>query len=432
MDSSSYNQDLLAFLAKSPTPFHAVEQMKARLAEAGFVHLKEGEPWDLKPGKYTITRNGSSLIGLVVGEDTETNGIRLVGAHTDSPCLKVKPQPDLKSQGFRQLGVEVYGGALLAPWFDRDLSLAGRISYQAEDGSLKSGLVNFEDPIAVIPSLAIHLNREANSGNAINAQTDIVPVLGSTTKDDPDFRTFLLDHLKDKVDGTAAAVLDFELFFYDTQAPALTGLNREFVASARLDNLLSCFVGMEALLAASGKETCILVANDHEEVGSASTSGACGPFLRSVLERLCPSAEQLTRVLDKSMLVSADNAHAIHPNFAAKHDGNHGPKINGGPVIKVNANQRYATNSETAALFRHLCGQVEVPVQTFVSRTDMACGSTIGPLTATEVGVKTMDVGIPQFAMHSPREMCGSEDPQRLTKVLEAFYNLSGPIFPGS
>ncbi|BFM16768.1 M18 family aminopeptidase [Maricurvus nonylphenolicus] len=426
MTAATFNEDLMAFLAASPTPFHAVESMASRLLKAGFQRLDEADDWQLTPGdRYFVTRNDSSIIAFVYGkQELTTSGIRMVGAHTDSPCLKVKPHPELVRQGYFQLGVEVYGGALLNPWFDRDLSLAGRVSYRDGQGTLKSCLINFERPIAVIPSLAIHLDREANSKRTVNPQQHIPPVLMQVKEDaKPDFRGVLKEHLSQQGIADVDKVLDYELSFYDVQPPALVGLEQNFLASARLDNLLSCYIGLQSLLEADGEQSCLLVCNDHEEVGSASACGAQGPMLEQLLARWIPDAQLRLRAIDRSMMISADNAHAIHPNYADKHDGNHGPQINAGPVIKVNANQRYATNSETSAVFRDLCDKVDVPVQAFVTRTDLGCGSTIGPITASEVGVKTLDVGVPTFAMHSCRELGGVEDSRNLNRVLSAFFN---------
>ena len=433
MKIEQFNQELLEFLGASPTAFHAVNTMKNRLKSVGFVGLKESEAWSLRAGgKYFVTRNDSAIIAFVVGRDSMVeDGLRMVGAHTDSPCLKVKPHPEMNSQGYFQLGVEVYGGVLLNPWFDRDLSLAGRVSYKTTSGAIGNALLNFKRPLAIIPSLAIHLDREANSKRSVNAQKHIPPILMQADKaSTPDFRALLLAQLKTEQPAIdAAEVLDFEMSFYDVQAPAQIGFKGDFIASARLDNLLSCFVEMEALIASSSDGTQpaitrLLVCNDHEEVGSASSCGAQGPMLKSVLERLLSNGEDLTRAIDQSMMISVDNAHGIHPNFSDKHDGNHGPELNKGPVIKVNANQRYASNSETSAIFRDLCGQLDVPVQTFVTRTDLACGSTIGPITATEIGVKTLDIGVPTFAMHSIRELAGDQDAFHLYRVLQQFFAL--------
>ena len=431
MELDSFNEELLAFLSRATSPFHAVREMTRRLDAAGFISLREDGDWQPERGQgYYLTRNNSSLVAFVIGETQgQEAGVRMVGAHTDSPCLMVKPRPERNSKGYQQLGVEVYGGALLNPWFDRDLSLAGRASFATSEGELCKALVDFRDPIAVIPSLAIHLDREVNSQRSINPQTDIVPLVNIA--EELDFRALLAGRLVEENPGLdVAEVLDYEICCYDTQPPAIVGLDRDFIASARLDNLLSCFAGLKALLASEGSATRLLVCNDHEEVGSTSAAGAQGPMLRNVLERLSGDAGGYARLIERSMLISADNAHGVHPNFAARHDENHGPLLNRGPVIKTNANQRYASNSETSALFRQLCRELDVPVQSFVVRTDMACGSTIGPLTAGELGVRTLDVGAPQFAMHSPRELAGVRDGWYLSRVLASFMSREGPLSP--
>ena len=313
---------------------------------------------------------------------------------------------------------------MLNPWFDRDLSLAGRISYLATDETIKHALIDFGNPIAIIPSLAIHLDRDVNQNRSINAHTQLNPVLMNLGEDqEVDFREMLADHMRSQYpESDIVEVLDYELSFYDTQPPALVGINKEFVASARLDILVSCYVGLMSFIEAGEDVSCMLVCNDHEEVGSASHAGAQGTFLKSVLQRVCGSSEAFGRAMDRSMMISADNAHGIHPNFTDKYDDKHGPVLNKGPVIKVNANQRYATNSETAAIFRHLCIRADVPVQNFVMRNDMVCGSTIGPISSTEIGVKTIDIGVPQFGMHSIRELAGRYDSFNLYKVLREFY----------
>jgi aspartyl aminopeptidase len=418
------NQGLIDFLKAAPTPFHATASLAQRLQAAGFERLDERLSWEVEAGgRYYVTRNDSSIIAIQLGQQSPLEaGLRLVGAHTDSPCLRVKPNPELHKQGFWQLGVEVYGGALLAPWFDRDLSLAGRVTFR-RDGKVESQLIDFRKAIACIPNLAIHLNREANQGWAINPQTELPPILAQMASEDGgDFRALLAEQLSLEHDLNADAVLDYELSFYDTQSAAVIGLNDDFIAGARLDNLLSCYAGLQALLNAGSEQTCVLVCTDHEEVGSSSACGADGPMLEQVLQRLLPAGDGFARCMQKSLLVSADNAHAVHPNYADKHDGNHGPKLNAGPVIKINSNQRYATNSETAGFFRHLCLENEVPVQSFVTRSDMGCGSTIGPITASRLGVPTVDIGLPTFAMHSIRELAGSHDLAHLVKVLSAFY----------
>lgn len=423
---NDFNQDLLRFVAASPTPFHATAEMALRLTEAGFERLHEADHWQMQVGgRYFVTRNDSSILAFVhSGEPLLDAGIRMVGAHTDSPCLKIKPNADVQSVGYSQVGVEVYGGVLLNTWFDRDLSIAGRVTYKNADAELCNSLIDFSEPVAIVPSLAIHLDREANRNRSINPQEDIRPLLILSSGDNStSFKQIVSEQLaKQGTNISAENILDYELSLYDTQTPALIGLRREFIASARLDNLLSCYVGLQALINADGDQHRLLVCNDHEEVGSASACGAKGPMLDQFLQRLLPDVGERMRMLDRSIMISADNAHGIHPNFVAKHDAQHGPKLNAGPVIKVNANQRYATNSETSGMFRLLCQEAGVEVQSFVSRTDMECGSTIGPITSAEVGVRTIDVGVPTFAMHSIRELAGSDDAIALKNVLALFY----------
>ena len=427
MSEDARLERLLDFLHRSPTPWHATANMAARLEAAGFRRLDETAIWQLTPGERVyVTRNDSSLIALQLPRERLAT-LRLIGAHTDSPGLRLKPNAAQSAAGWLQLGVEVYGGALLAPWFDRDLGLAGRVHVRHGDGRIEGVLLDVERAVAIIPSLAIHLDREANNGRALNAQTEMAPVLlqGGGR---PDLERLLAQWLEEQHGLTEVEVLDFELAFRDMQAPARVGIEGELVASARLDNLLSCFAGLEALLESDGRQGVVLVANDHEEVGSASACGAQGPFLGDVLRRVNAQLgeageEGFIRLIQASRLISCDNAHALHPNFQDKHDAAHGPALNGGPVIKVNASQRYATNSATAALFRDLCREADVPVQTFVTRADMGCGSTIGPITATELGVPTLDVGAPQWAMHSIRETAGARDVEYLVRALTAFVN---------
>lgn len=423
-DRDSFNNELLQFLDQSPTPYHAVAGMADRLRAAGFEAIDEADAWQLRAGgRYFTTRNDSSLIAFVIGaNDPLQTGIRLVGAHTDSPCLKLKPIPELREHGCLRLGIETYGGVLLNPWFDRDLSLAGRINLRTAAGELQQRLVNLQRPIGVIPSLAIHLDRGANESRSVNAQKDMPAVIMLNADDSVTITELVRESISDEL-AADDVILDFELSFYDTQPAALGGWHDELIRSARLDNLLSCFIGLQALLAADGQQTCVLVCNDHEEVGSQSAIGAQGPMLEEALHRICNGRDNMTRVLRRSMLISADNAHALHPNFADKHDSKHGPKLNAGPVLKYNANQRYASSGNTAAVFRAICAQEGVPLQSFVSRADMACGSTIGPLTASVVGVPTLDIGVPQWGMHSVRETAGSEDAFLLCRGLRRFFH---------
>lgn len=411
--SRAMASDLLDFINRSPTAFHATKNLLTMFVNSGFIHLDEAEEWRCTPGgRYVTTRNDSSIIAFRLGSNVE-QGLQMIGAHTDSPCLKIMPNPEHHSNGYFQLGVEVYGGALLHPWFDRDLSIAGRVSGVDKDGSLFNQLIDFEEAIAVIPSLAIHLNREANSNSSVNAQTQLRLVVAKSQKQN--FKQMLLEQCH----AGAAQVLDYELSCYDSQPASFTGLNQEFISAARLDNLLSSYVGARALIDCQA-DNVLYVSTDHEEVGSASACGAAGPFLRSALERLCATPVELTRMITQSNLISCDNAHGVHPNFSEKHDKNHGPLLNQGPVIKVNASQRYASNSVSSARFQQVCKNAGIPVQRFAMRADMACGSTIGPITAGEIGIETLDIGAAQWAMHSVRETAGSQDIDYLYRALIA------------
>ncbi len=435
MIKSDFNNDLLEFIRNATDPFHATASIAAILRAADYTELDGSAAWNLKAGgRYFTTRNESALIAFTVGAgDPVLSGVRMTGAHTDSPCLKVKPQPELYKNGYLQLGVEVYGGALFNPWFDRDLSLSGRVDFIDAQGQLDSCLINLRKPIAIIPSLAIHLDREANQNRSVNPQQELLPLLLSLESGEKfslnDFLLTVIQDLPERQD--VQKVLSHELSFYDTQAPALVGLREQFIASARLDNLLSCYVCLQSLLSVpAANDFNLAVFNDHEEVGSTSTSGADGPFLKSVLERMLAQvgsgsagAEDFERMIRRSIFLSVDNAHGIHPNYSDKHDGNHGPLLNGGPVLKINANQRYASNSHSAAFFRAICEQENVPVQSFVARTDLGCGSTIGPVTAASLGVDTVDLGVPTFAMHSIRELAGADDAFNLLKVISRFYS---------
>ncbi len=422
--SSSLNP-LLAFLDQSPTPFHVVENLRERLLHAGYQQLDEGSEWGQLPGgRYLVIRNGSSLIAFNWSGAAFEGGFRMVGAHTDSPCLKIKPVAVSMAEGYVRLSAEVYGGALLAPWFDRDLGVAGRVTYRDAQERILNTLVNFDRSVAFIPSLAIHLDRDVNHHRQINPQNDLPALLCSSGSDGLDFSGLMMRQLEQQGVRGVSGILGFELSLYDRQAAAVVGLEAEFIASARLDNLLSCYAATEALIARGVDRhiNALIVLNDHEEVGSRSSGGAEGPFLAEVLGRIGGEGESLSRAMAHSMLVSADNAHGVHPNFPDKHEPDHRPKMNQGPVIKINHNQRYATNSETEGLFRRVCEQAAVPVQTIVVRSDMGCGSTIGPITATRLGVRTVDVGVPQLGMHSVRELAGVKDQAYLIRALDGFF----------
>lgn len=411
-NKETFNNELLTFLDNSPTPFHATKTMKTMLGESGFIELDESESWSLEYGKrYYVTRNSSSIIAF---NYHETQAYTMVGAHTDSPNLKIKPNPVVCSNNIIQLGVEPYGGLLLNPWFDRDLSIAGRVMYLDGEENICEAFIDFKEPLAIISSLAIHLDKEANKNRTINAQTDIVPLLA--TGDELNFEAMLTEELA-KEGHEPFSILSHELSFYDVQKASYVGLSRDFIASARLDNLLSCYVATKSII--EGKDSAMLmVCSDHEEVGSESTSGAAGPFLENIISRLSDDNEKKLQLLRKSVMISADNAHAIHPNFTSKHEPQHAPKINKGVVIKINANQRYASNAPSMAKFIVAAQKVGVGIQKFVTRSDMGCGSTIGPITATRLGIETIDIGLPTYAMHSIRELAGSDDAYELFEIL--------------
>lgn len=415
---------LLKFLGEAVTPFHAVEAMTKRLVAAGFIEVEQFEGASMSPGQgYFTSRQGSSLIAVRAGRDAPAAGLRLVGTHTDSPNLSIKPNPVKGREGCVQLGVDVYGGALLNPWFDRDLGIAGRVTLLTSDGELVSQLFDTRRPVAVVPSLAIHLDREANTQRSVNANKDVVPLVMLGDPKEFDFRQWLAVSLAEgdrRWEG--ARVLDYELSLYDTQQAGVVGIDESFVTSARLDNLLSCYAGMMALINADDCEWSALVATDHEEVGSASTIGAQGPMLMDALTGIAPDAVANQQLRSRSWLLSVDNAHAVHPNYVDRHDDQHMPKLGSGPVIKVNRNQRYATNSEGAARLRLVAERAGVSVQSFVMRSDLACGSTIGPITAAETGIATTDIGVPTLGMHSVRELACVADIPQVISLIEAFY----------
>ncbi|WP_345974387.1 M18 family aminopeptidase [Sulfurimonas sp. HSL3-7] len=415
MTTDEFNEGLLGFLDASPTPFHTTRNMAMMCENAGFIKLEETEKWALVKGqKYYVTRNDSSIIAFTYPGDDD---YVMMGAHTDSPNLKLKPSPVIEKNGLVQLGVEPYGGLLMNPWFDRDLSIAGRVAYKDTTGRIKEALVNMQKAIAIIPSLAIHLDDKANKERTVNAQTDIVPIITSGAFD---FSEWIKAALKHEGYDDFASLLSHELSLYDTQKAAFVGLQDDFIASARLDNLLSCYVSLLTICSVHPSRPYLMVCSDHEEVGSESTSGAAGSFLESVLRRMTADFESYTRLTRKSVMISCDNAHAVHPNYAGKHDDNHAPRINNGVVVKVNANQRYASNSRTISRVSLAAESQDIKLQEFVTRSDMGCGSTIGPITATRLGIDTIDVGLPTFAMHSIRELAGNKDAHQLYRILLA------------
>ena len=419
-------KDLGEYVSASPSSFHAVHEAARRLDAAGFTALDELQPWDGGAGKFYIIRDGA-LIAWVTPENAgPTTGFNILGAHTDSPSFKLKPKPTTGKFGWLQAGVEVYGGPLLNSWLDRELQLAGRLVLR--DGTQH---LTATGPLLRFPQLAIHLDRGVNdNGLHLSKQQHMNPIFGQGDPAGED----LLGLLASRVEGItvdAADIGGYDVVVADTQAPAVFGAKGEFFASGRLDNLSSTHAGLVALIAhASSVPTtgpiAVLAAFDHEEIGSNSRSGACGPILEDVLVRISDglgaSVSQRRQAMAASFCVSADAGHAVHPNYVEKHDPANRPVLNGGPLLKINANQRYATDATGAALWARLCDESGVPYQEYVSNNDLPCGSTIGPLTATRLGIRTVDVGIPLLSMHSARELCGVEDAKSLATVAEQFF----------
>ncbi|CAN1802226.1 Probable aspartyl aminopeptidase [Linum perenne] len=475
-DGSSVASDLIDFLNASPTAFHAVDEAKRRLKDAGFEQIFEKEDWILEAGKrYFFTRNHSTIVAFALGKKYAAgNGFYVIGAHTDSPCLKLKPVSKVTKSAYLEVGVQLYGGGLWHTWFDRDLTVAGRVIVREDENgtvSYSQKLVRIEEPIMRIPTLAIHLDRNVNSdGFKINTQSHLLPVLATLVKAelnkvvvkngpagsgdtnegqkaDKESSTsnlkhhpLLLEIIASQIGCKPDDICDFELQACDTQPSAIGGALKEFIFSGRLDNLCMSFCSLKAIIDATSSESELenesgvrLVALfDHEEVGSSSAQGAGSPVMLDALSRITGSfssdSKLLQKAIQKSFLVSADMAHALHPNYSDKHEENHQPKLHGGLVIKHNANQRYATNAVTSFIFREIAAKHKLPVQDFVVRNDMGCGSTIGPILASGVGIRTVDVGAPQLSMHSIREMCAVDDVKHSYEHFKAFFKEVGHL----
>ncbi|TFV46252.1 M18 family aminopeptidase [Blastococcus sp. TF02A-35] len=414
-DALALGDDLRAFVDASPSPSHAVAELARRLTAAGFTELAETDAWSPAPGgQHFVVRHGSLIAFRVgAGAPAET-GLRIVGAHTDSPTFKVRPNNDVRQAGYRLVGVEPYGGGLWHTWLDRELTVAGRLALRGGERAL----VRLPGAPLRLPSLAIHLDRAVREGLTLDPQQHLVPVWDRDLGEEPG----LLEALAAAAGVQAGDVVGHDLVLADTQPAARAGADGTWVAAPRLDDLACCHSGLLALLAApAGERTQVLVCNDHEEVGSGSMSGARGSFLEDVVQRLAGAEPQAVhRALARSVLVSADMAHAVHPNRAERHEPAHRPALGGGPVLKVNANQAYATDAASGGWFRERCEEAGVPVQAFVTRADLPCGSTIGPLTATRLGVTTVDVGAPMLAMHSCRELASAVDVPLMVGALAA------------
>ncbi|MEU4267951.1 M18 family aminopeptidase [Streptomyces sp. NPDC026092] len=416
-----HTDDLMTFLAASPSPYHAVANAAERLEKAGFRQVEETAAWDgTTGGKYVI--RGGALIAWYVPEGASPHTpYRIVGAHTDSPNLRVKPHPDMGTRGWRQVSVEIYGGTLLNTWLDRDLGLAGRLTLR--DGS--HHLVNVDRAVLRVPQLAIHLDRQANEGLKLERQRHMQPIWGLGEVHEGDLIRFVAE----EAGVDAEDVAGWDLMVHAIEAPSYLGRDRELVAGPRMDNLISVHAGVAALAAVAGRADLpyipVLAAFDHEENGSEADTGAQGPLLGNVLERSIYARggayEDRARAFAASICLSSDVGHAVHPNYAERHDPTHHPRPNGGPILKVNVNQRYATDGGGRAVWAAACEKAGVPWQTFVSNNDMPCGTTIGPITAARHGISTVDIGVACLSMHSARELCGAEDPYLLANALVAF-----------
>lgn len=415
-------EKLLDFIEKSPTAFQAVDEMQKRLTENGFEVLSEKEYWKLIPGgKYLVTRNNSALIAFCIPEK-ESRVFHIMASHSDSPSFKIKENPEIKvDNSYVKLNVEKYGGMLMAPWFDRPLSVAGRVIIR-RNGGLKEKLINIKRDLVMIPNLAIHMNREANNGVSYNPQKDLQPLFAAGNTD----RT-LLEIIAEQTGVKKEDIISHDLFLYNRMPGTIWGADKEFVSSARLDDLQCAFASMEGLLRAQNHESiavhCVM---DNEEVGSGTKQGAASTFLKDTLLRinmgLGRTYEEYLMTLAGSFMVSADNAHALHPNYTDKTDPTNHPVLNKGIVIKFNANQKYCTDAVSAAIFKELCTKAGVPYQTFVNCSDIAGGSTLGNISNTQVPMNTVDIGLPQLAMHSPYETAGVKDTEYLVRAAEELF----------
>ncbi len=427
-----FAKSLMNFIEDSPSSFHATKKVEEILCERGFKEIKLEETWSLeREGKYYIVKNKSAIIAFVIGKgEIQEDGFKLIGAHTDAPTFRIKPNPEMIVEDkYLKLNTEVYGGPILNTWFDRPLSLAGRVTIKTGN-PLKPEelLVDMKKPLMIIPNLAIHMNRKVNEGIKINPQTDTLPLVsiidGKFEKDG-----FLLRLIAEELDIKIENILDFELFLYSREKGSLIGFNEEFISIGRLDDLAMVHAGLYGFVDSQvSKGTNVLVCFDNEEVGSTTKQGAASPMLRTVLERITialgKDKEDYYRALSQSFLISADMAHALHPNYTDKQDPTNRPVINGGVAIKTSANQSYTTDSLSSAIYEGICKSIRVPVQKFVNRSDERGGSTIGPISSTQLDIPSVDIGNPILAMHSIRELGGVLDHHYAYRSFKEFYSL--------
>lgn len=427
-----FAKELIDFIYDSPTAFHAVDSAKAMLDKKGFTELKEENSWSLEAGgKYYVTKNDSALTAFVVGSGkVEEHGFKIIGAHTDSPCFRIKPAAEMTAENYYiKLDTETYGGPILNTWLDRPLSVAGRVMLKGEDPlNPITKLININKPILIIPNLAIHMNRNVNQGVELNKQKDMLPLMG-LINETMEKGNYLISTIAKELDVEFKEILDFDLFLYEYEKGTIMGLNDEFISSPRLDDLAMVHAGITAIAEESASNsTNVMVCFDNEEVGSTSKQGADSQLLSNLLERIVLSMggdrQCFFRAIAKSFMISADLAHAVHPNVGEKHDPQSRPVINKGPVIKLSANMRYTTDSNSAAVYASICKQAEVPVQYFVNKSDEVGGSTIGPISSSHLDMRCVDMGTPVLAMHSVRELGGVMDHTYVTKSFVEFFKI--------
>lgn len=424
--------ELLDFINVSPTAYHATNTVKQYVEKRGFKKIKENEKWNLdKRGKYYVEKNNSAIIAFEVGTgDIIENGFRIIGAHTDAPSFKIKPSAEMNVENkYVKLNTEVYGGPILSTWFDRPLSLAGRVVVKGKTAlNPEVKLVDINKPLLIIPNIAIHMNRGVNDGYAFNAQKDTLPLLGFINEKF-EKEEYLLTVLSENLNVDKKDILDFDLFLYEYEKGCLIGLEEELISSSRLDDLCMLFSALKGLTdSKENKATKVLIAIDNEEIGSLTAQGARSTFIKTTLERIAlalgKNREEFFITLNNSSMISSDVAHAVHPNQGDKCDPTNRPILGGGPVIKIAASGSYSTDSFASAVFQSVCKQAEVPYQKFVNRSDMRGGTTIGPMSAADLGIPVMDIGTPLLAMHSVRELGSVDDNYYTTKAFTEFYNL--------
>ncbi|MGE5626952.1 MAG: M18 family aminopeptidase [Solirubrobacterales bacterium] len=411
-------QKLIDFIYESPTVFHAVENIKEILIENSFLELKEEDRWKIdKGGRYFVIRNQSALVAFIAGSGKlEDDGFKIIGAHTDSPGFRIKPIPEIETEGsYIKLNTEVYGGPIINTWLDRPLSVAGRVVLKTNDFmNPETRLINIKRPLLVIPNLAIHMNRNVNSGIELNKQKDILPILALVNKE-MESKNCLIKAIAEEINVEVNDIADFDLFLYEFQKGCITGLNNEFISSGRLDDLSMVYAGISALASSSeSKSTKVMVCFDNEEVGNTTKQGANSDMLGSLLERISIclglNKEDYFRAQAKSFIISCDLGHALHPNYPEKSDPVNRPVINKGPVIKISASQSYTSDGISSAVYEGVCRKVGIPVQRFVNRSDERGGSTIGPTASSKLNMRSVDIGIAVLAMHSIREFGGTLD----------------------